>query len=95
MFASLVLLTAATKIKEKKPIKTGASSGYITILKQSIMETFDIYGYILYYTIMNTIAVQLFRVKEIFSQKINIQKCGKIYIYIYLFLNSQECIEQL
>ncbi len=28
---------------EKKPIKTGASSGHITNLKQSILETFDIY----------------------------------------------------
>jgi hypothetical protein len=33
---------AAAK-KEKKPIKTGASSGHITNLKQSILETFDIY----------------------------------------------------
>jgi hypothetical protein len=32
------------KRKEKKPIKTGASSGYITNLKQSILEAFDIYG---------------------------------------------------
>jgi hypothetical protein len=29
---------------KKKPIKTGASSGHITNLKQSILETFDIYG---------------------------------------------------
>ncbi len=34
---------AATKRKEKKPIKTGASSRHITNLKQSILETFDIY----------------------------------------------------
>jgi hypothetical protein len=27
-----------------KPVKTGASSEYITNLKQSILETFDIYG---------------------------------------------------
>jgi hypothetical protein len=45
LFASLVLLTAAAKIKEKMPIKTGASSKHITNLKQSILETFDIYGY--------------------------------------------------
>ncbi len=32
------------KRKEKKPIETGASSGHITNLKQSILETFDIYG---------------------------------------------------
>ncbi len=38
-----MLLTAAAKIKEKKPIKTGTSSGHITNLKQSILETFDIY----------------------------------------------------
>ncbi len=30
--------------KKKKPIKTGASSGHITNLKQSILETFDIHG---------------------------------------------------
>jgi hypothetical protein len=35
---------AVAKIKEKKPIKTGASSGHITNLKQSILETFDIHG---------------------------------------------------
>jgi hypothetical protein len=28
---------------KKKPIKAGASSGHITNLKQSILETFDIY----------------------------------------------------
>jgi hypothetical protein len=31
---------------KKKPIKTGASSGHITNLKQSILETFDIYDII-------------------------------------------------
>jgi len=39
-------MAAATK-KEKKrrsfPWKAGASSGHITNLKQSILETFDIY----------------------------------------------------
>jgi hypothetical protein len=30
--------------KEKKPIKMGTSSGHITNLKQTILETFDIYG---------------------------------------------------
>jgi len=40
LFASLVLLMAAAK----KPIKTGTGSGHITNLKQSILETFDIYG---------------------------------------------------
>jgi hypothetical protein len=40
-FASLVLLMAAEK---KKPLKTGTSSGHITNLKQSILETLDIYG---------------------------------------------------
>jgi hypothetical protein len=30
--------------KKKKPWKMGASSGHITNLKQSILETFDIYG---------------------------------------------------
>ncbi len=29
---------------KKNPWKTGASSGHITNLKQSILETFDIYG---------------------------------------------------
>jgi hypothetical protein len=37
---------AAAKIKEKEPIKTGTSSGHITDLKQSIWETFNIYGII-------------------------------------------------
>jgi hypothetical protein len=35
---------AAAKKKENKPIKTGTSSRHITNLKQSILETFDIYG---------------------------------------------------
>jgi hypothetical protein len=42
LFASLVLLTAAAKRKEKNPIKTNANSGHITNHKQSIFETFDI-----------------------------------------------------
>jgi hypothetical protein len=29
---------------KKKPIKTGASSGHIINLKQSSLETFDVYG---------------------------------------------------
>jgi hypothetical protein len=36
---------AAVKRKEKKPIKTGTSSGHITNFRQSILETFDIYGF--------------------------------------------------
>jgi hypothetical protein len=45
LFASLVLLTAtAKKEKEKKPINTGASSGHLTNLKQSILEIFGFYG---------------------------------------------------
>ncbi len=48
MFASLVLsMAAATKKKRKEeayPWKAGASSGHITNLKESILETFDIYG---------------------------------------------------
>jgi hypothetical protein len=39
-------MAAATK-KEKKrrlPLEGGARSGHITNLKQSILETFDIYG---------------------------------------------------
>jgi hypothetical protein len=47
-FASLVLLMApATKKKRKEeayPWKAGSSSRHITNLKQSILETFDIYG---------------------------------------------------
>ena len=43
-------MAAATK-KEKKeeayPWKAGASNGHITNLKQSILETFNIYGSIL------------------------------------------------
>ncbi len=40
-------MAAATKKKKRKeeayPLKAGASSGHITNLKQSILETFDIY----------------------------------------------------
>jgi hypothetical protein len=36
---------AAAKRKEKKPIKTGISSGHITNLKQCVLETFDIYDW--------------------------------------------------
>jgi hypothetical protein len=31
--------------KKKKPWKTAASSGHITNLKQSILDTFDVYDY--------------------------------------------------
>jgi hypothetical protein len=31
---------------KKKPLKTDARSGHITNLKQSILETFDIYGFV-------------------------------------------------
>jgi hypothetical protein len=34
---------ATVKKEEKKPIKTGASSSQISNLKQSILETFNIY----------------------------------------------------
>jgi hypothetical protein len=40
-------MAAATKKKRKEeanPWKAGASSGHITNLKQSILETFDFYG---------------------------------------------------
>jgi hypothetical protein len=40
-------MTAATKKKRKEeayPFKAGVSSIYITNLKQSILETFDIYA---------------------------------------------------
>ncbi len=40
-------MAAATKKKRKEeayPWKGGASSGHITNLKQSILETFNIYG---------------------------------------------------
>ncbi len=44
--ACLVCFTSTVNghSKKKKPWKTGASSGRITNLKQSILETFDIYG---------------------------------------------------
>jgi hypothetical protein len=44
LFASLLLLKAAAKKKKEdaEPWKTGASSGHITNLRQSILETFDI-----------------------------------------------------
>jgi len=38
-------MATATKKKEAYPWKAGASSGHITNLKQSFLETFDIYGY--------------------------------------------------
>ncbi len=47
MFASLVLSMAAATKKRKEeayPWKAGASSGHITNLKQSILETFDTYA---------------------------------------------------
>jgi hypothetical protein len=49
LFASLVLLmAAATKKKKRKeeayPWRAGTSSRHITNLKQSILETFDVYG---------------------------------------------------
>jgi hypothetical protein len=40
-------MAAATKKEEKRrsfPWKAGTSSGHITNLKQSILETLDIYG---------------------------------------------------
>ncbi len=43
LFASSVLLMAAAKEKEKKPIEASACSGHITNLKESILETFNIY----------------------------------------------------
>jgi hypothetical protein len=36
--------TVNGRSQKKKPIKTGPSSGHITNLKQSILETFDIYA---------------------------------------------------
>jgi len=50
-FISTVNSRSNKKRKEKKrkeeayPWKAGASSGHITNLKQSILETFDIYGF--------------------------------------------------
>jgi hypothetical protein len=41
-------MTSATKKKRKEeayPWKASISSGHITNLKQSILETFDIYGH--------------------------------------------------
>jgi hypothetical protein len=38
-------MAAATKKEEANSWKAGTSSGHITNLKQSILETFDIYGY--------------------------------------------------
>jgi hypothetical protein len=43
-FISTVQQPQQKKRKEKKPIKTGAGSGHITNLKQSILETFYIYN---------------------------------------------------
>jgi hypothetical protein len=46
--ACLVSFISSVKKKKRKeeayPWKAGASSGHITNLKQSILETFDIYG---------------------------------------------------
>jgi hypothetical protein len=49
VFASLVLIMAAATKKKRKEEETylwkaGTSSGHIANLKQSILETFDIYG---------------------------------------------------
>jgi hypothetical protein len=49
LFASLLLLLAGAKNKEKKHIKTSASTRHITNLKQSILETVDIYVTKLFY----------------------------------------------
>jgi hypothetical protein len=38
------IVNSHSKKEEKKPIKTGTSSRHITNVKQSIFETFDIYG---------------------------------------------------
>ncbi len=37
-------VNSRSKKEEKKSIKTGASSGHITNVKQSVLESFDIYG---------------------------------------------------
>jgi hypothetical protein len=41
-------MTTATKKKKEEayPLKAGSSSGHTTNLKQSIFETFNIYGWI-------------------------------------------------
>jgi hypothetical protein len=57
LFASLLLLmAAATKKEKKRRRKAGASSGHITSLKQSILETFDIYDVCSFY-VYTTISV--------------------------------------
>jgi hypothetical protein len=38
-------MAAAKEKEEKKPINTGSSSKHITNLKQSILETFNIYDF--------------------------------------------------
>jgi hypothetical protein len=58
----------------KKRIMTGASSGHITNLKQSILETFNIYGS----NEMATIAEQLFTHLNIKQIRIMIDKIKPI-----------------
>ncbi len=81
LFASLVLLLATAK----KPWKTGARSRYITNLKQSILETFDIYGH----------SSQSFKTMQ-FIQEIldvsNLRKC-KVNSHAYKYTNRLERIK--
>jgi hypothetical protein len=58
LFGSLVLLIAAAK-KENKPIKTGASNGHITNLKQYILETLDIYGKSVWANVINDLWLEI------------------------------------
>ncbi len=43
----LLHISTVNGAAKKKPIKTGASSGHISNLKQSILENFDIYAFCL------------------------------------------------
>jgi hypothetical protein len=49
-------MAAATKKKKRKeeanPWQAGASSGYITNLKQSILETFNIYVFLSHFVVL-------------------------------------------
>jgi hypothetical protein len=55
-------MAAATKKKRKEeayPWKAGASSRHITNLKQSILETFDIYGSSMYNAVAGTYKITI------------------------------------
>ncbi len=62
--------------KKKKPWKTGASSRHITNLKQSILETFDIYDPDLHFNGQKTVLLLLLSLTDS-----GLNKCRMFYYY--------------